>query len=302
VTPALHDRASDPPTTGPSPSDLEHPPCPLCGEHKVAMCGVAEPPYQAVRCQCGFWYLTPRLAEGAMAETYRDDRYFEGEGLGYSSYLAQEPTLRRTFRHLLRTLRRRGMTGGRVLEVGCAYGFFLEEARQDFDRTEGTDFSRAAAAEAAERIDRVRLGGLEQLGADERFDLVACIHVIEHVYDPVAFVRQIRKHLAPGGWLILATPDMGGFWRSLFGRRWPFYKMPEHVTYFDRRSLARLLGLGGYLDIAPLPYASYFSLSLVAEKLGFRLPGAPGRLQIRLPATTVAMAGRAPAELSEGSG
>jgi len=298
--PPLRHHETDHPAEIPSPTDaaaspaLERPSCPLCGRDEVAVQGVEEPPYRAVRCRCGFWYLKPRLAETSMAETYRDDRYFEGEGLGYSSYLAQEPTLRRTFRHLLRSLERRGMTGGSVLEVGCAYGFFLEEAQGFFDRREGTDFSRAAMAEASHRVDRVRLGGLEQLDPDERFDLVACIHVIEHIYDPVGFAERLRQHLRPGGWLILATPDMGGFWRPLFGRRWPFYKMPEHVTYFDRKSLARLLGLAGYSEVRPLPYASYFSLDLVGEKLGIGLPGAMGRLQVRLPATTVAMAGQAP--------
>lgn len=292
--PPLRHQETVPPAGTPPAADLEHPACPLCGGDDVAFQGVEEPPYRAVRCRCGFWYLRPRLAEHAMAETYRDDRYFEGEGLGYSSYLAQEPTLRRTFRHLLRNLDRLGMTGGRVLEVGCAYGFFLEEAEPYFSHREGTDFSRAAADEAAHRVDRVRLGGLEQLGDDERFDLVACIHVIEHIYDPVGFIERLRRHLAPGGWLILATPDMGGFWRPLFGRRWPFYKMPEHVTYFDRRSLGRLLALGGYVEVRPLPYASYFSLDLVGEKLGMGLPGPLGGLQVRLPATTVAMAGQAP--------
>ncbi len=292
--PPLSHQPPDPPSDGPASADLEHPACPLCGRADPAVVGVENPPYRAVRCHCGFWYLQPRLAEEAMAETYRDDRYFEGEGLGYSSYLAQEATLRRTFRHLLRTLKRRGMTGGSVLEVGCAYGFFLEEGQDLFSRREGTDFSRAAAEEAARRVDRVYLGGLEQLEANARFDLVACIHVIEHIYDPVGFIERIRRHLNPGGWLIVATPDMGGFWRSVLGRRWPFYKMPEHVTYFDRRSLARLLALGGYVEVQPLPYASYFSLDLVGEKLGARPPGALGRLQVRLPATTVAMAGRVP--------
>jgi 2-polyprenyl-3-methyl-5-hydroxy-6-metoxy-1,4-benzoquinol methylase len=254
---------------------------------------VTDGPYRAVCCRCGFWYLSPRLTEAEMVRTYRDDRYFEGDGLGYSSYLAQEPTLRRTFRHLLRGLERRSMTGGDLLEVGCAYGFFLDEARDRFRRRIGTEFSAAAAAVAEARVDGVHLGGLEQLPSDERFDLVACIHVIEHVYDPVAFVRRIREHLRPGGWLVLATPDMGGFWRHLLGRRWPFYKMPEHVTYFDRRSLARLLGLGGYVEIRPVPYASYFSLELVGEKTGVPMPGPLGRLQVRLPATTVALAGRA---------
>lgn len=273
---------------------LERVPCPLCGSEEVAAAGHAEPPYRAVRCRCGLWYLSPRLAEEAMFHTYRDDRYFEGEGPGYSSYLAQEATLRLTFRRLLAHLHRRGMTGGRLLEVGCAYGFFLDEARGRFEERVGTELSTAAAGKARERADRVLVGGLEQLGAGERFELAACIHVIEHVYRPVEFVAKIREHLVPGGRLILATPDMGGFWRPLLGRRWPFYKMPEHVTYFDRRSLARLLEAGGFRDVRPLPYASFFTLDLIGEKLGLRLPRPLSRLALRLPATTVALAGRAP--------
>lgn len=273
---------------------VERAPCPLCGSSEIAGVAHEEPPYRAVRCRCGLWYLSPRLAEAAIFEAYRDDGYFEGGGPGYSSYLAQEPTLRRTFRRLLESLERRGMTGGRLLEVGCAYGFFLDEARGRFERRDGTELSRAAAERARGSADRVHLGGLEQLAREERYRLAACIHVIEHVYDPVAFVARLREHLEPGGWLILATPDMGGFWRPLLGRRWPFYKMPEHVTYFDRRSLGRLLEAGGFEEVQALPYASYFTLDLIAEKLGLRLGGPLARLALRLPATTVALAGRAP--------
>ena len=272
----------------------EEVPCPLCGVSELDRVGHEEPPFRAVRCRCGFWYLSPRLAESAMVGAYRDDGYFEGEGLGYSSYLAQEATLRRTFRRLLRTLERRGMTGGALLEVGCAYGFFLDEARERFGPRVGTEYSPAAAERARERTDRVVLGGLDELDAGDRFRLAACIHVIEHVYDPVGFVRRLHDHLEPGGWVVVATPDMGGFWRPLLGRRWPFYKMPEHVTYFDRESLGRLLEAGGFEDVRPIPYASYFAFDLVAEKLGVRLPDALSRLWLRLPATTVALAGRRP--------
>jgi len=274
-------------------SPIEEVQCPLCGSREVARAGYRDGPYRAVRCRCGMWYLSPRLRETAMFATYRDDRYFEGEGLGYSSYLAQESTLRLTFRRLLRELDRRGITGGRLLEIGCAYGFFLDEARGRFETRDGTEFSQAAARRAREVADRVHLGGLEQLGPEDRYRVAACIHVIEHVYDPVAFLRRLRGHLEPGGWLVLATPDMGGFWRPLLGRRWPFYKMPEHVSYFDADSLGRLLETGGYRDVRRLPYASYFTLELVAEKLGLPWPRALSGLRLRLPATTVAMAGRA---------
>lgn len=278
-------------------TDLERSPCPLCGGEERREEVYVFSPFAVARCQgCGLWYLHPRLAEPLMHASYADDAYFEGGTAGYSSYQAQEATLRPTFRRFLRELARRGMTGEKLLEVGCAYGFFLDEARTFFQHRTGTDYSPAAIDRARGRADRLILGGLGELPAGELFDCIACVHVIEHIYDPVAFLRHLGRHLRPGGWVVLATPDMGSFWRPLMRRRWPFFKIPEHVTYFDQRSLQELLRRGGLEAAQPLPYPSLFSLELIGEKLGVRLPSALKDLQVPLPATTIAAAGRKPTE------
>lgn len=284
--------------TPPSPArvatGLETVPCPLCEGVETGRRAYDFTPHRVVRCTgCGLWYLSPRLAEEAMLESYREDSYFEGAGPGYRSYRAQEATLRRTFRRFLGELEARGMTGGALLEVGCAYGFFLEEAAPWFDLRVGTEYSLQAAEQARRRADRVHLGGLEALAGD-RFDAAAVIHVIEHVYDPVAFLVELRRHLAPGGWAIVATPDMGGFWRPLLRRRWPFFKIPEHVTYFDRRTLRRLFAAAGYRDAQQVPYVSSFSLEMIAEKLERTVPPSLAARALPLPATTVAMAAQSP--------
>jgi len=279
-----------------SPADLERPVCPLCGsgERRENVYGFA--PFAVARCRrCGLWYLCPRLAEPIMHRSYVDDGYFEGGEGGYSSYQAQEPTLRPTFQRFLAELRRRGMTGGRLLEVGCAYGFFLDEAKGFFDHRTGTDYSPAALEKARGRADRLILGGTGEIPAGELFDCIACIHVIEHIYDPAAFLRRLAGHLRPGGWIVLATPDMGSFWRSVMRRRWPFFKIPEHVTFLDRRTLPELLRRSGLAEVQSLPYASVFSLDLIGEKLGIRMPGFLKELRLWLPATTIAAAGRKPA-------
>jgi SAM-dependent methyltransferase len=279
-----------------SPADLERPVCPLCGsgERRDNVYGFA--PFAVARCRrCGLWYLCPRLAEPIMHRSYVDDGYFEGGEGGYSSYQAQEATLRPTFQRFLAELRRRGMTGGRLLEVGCAYGFFLDEAKGFFDHRTGTDYSPAALERARGRADRLILGGTGEIPAGELFDCIACIHVIEHIYDPAGFLRRLAGHLRPGGWIVLATPDMGSFWRSVMRRRWPFFKIPEHVTFLDRRTLPELLRRSGFVDVQPLPYASVFSLDLIGEKLGIRMPGFLEELRLWLPATTIAAAGRKPA-------
>ena len=275
--------------------DLERSPCPLCGSEERHENVYVFPPFAVARCRrCRLWYLHPRLAEPAMHAQYEDDSYFEGGAAGYSSYQAQERTLRPTFRRFLAELDRRGMTGGRLLEVGCAYGFFLDEARSRFAHRTGTDYSRAALEKAHGRADQVILGGTAQIPSDEIFDCIAVIHVIEHIYDPVDFLRTLAGHLRPGGWMVLATPDMGSLWRPLMRYRWPFFKIPEHVTYYDRRTLGELLRRSGYEAVQSLPYASVFSLDLIGEKLGIRMPAVLRNRQLWLPATTIAAAGRKP--------
>ena len=85
---------------------------------------------------------------------------------------------------------------------------------------------------------------------------------------------------------------MGGFWRYLMGHKWPSFKLPEHVLYFDRRSLARVMAEANISDIKTLPYPHAFPLPLVAEKLGIKLPGNLHRFNLWMPATTLALYGR----------
>ena len=171
----------------------------------------------------------------------------------------------------------------------------------------GTEFSEAGAELARRCADAVHVGGLEAIpdGAHGgQFDTIVLIHTIEHVYDPIGLLEGLMGHLAPGGWLVLATPDMGGFWRPLLGRLWPFFKPPEHVAFYTATSLKALLTAAGCNDVRRMPYLSYFPLSLVAREA---LPRAAAEREVSLadgnrrsqlavwvPATTVAAAGRKP--------
>ena len=77
---------------------------------------------------CGFYYLYPRVIEGAMQEAYRQPSYYEGGACGYAdtSETAQESALRATFKGLLNNLAARRLTSGTLLEVGCGYGYLLD--------------------------------------------------------------------------------------------------------------------------------------------------------------------------------
>ncbi len=239
-------------------------------------------------------YLYPRLTEQAMHQVYRDPSYYEGGSSGYAdtSYIDQETSLRATFKSLLRNLDRRGMTGGNLLEVGCGYGYLLDEARLYFRHRTGTEFSEDGAARARATGAEVFVGGIEQLPRDASFDCAVAIQVIEHIYDPIGFVGELATRVKPGGYVVLATPDIGGGLRKLMGRRWPSFKVPEHVVYFDFDSLQRLLAGAGLVEVRRLPYPHAFPLGLVAAKFGLSLPQPLERINVWVPATTVAAYGR----------
>ncbi len=265
--------------------------CPVCGSTDRTLIHSIGDPYRSNRCRsCGQAYLSPRLTESAMAARYGSADYFSGGESGYASYASQELSLRMTFRRLLKWTRKRSWTGGDFLDVGCGYGYLLDEAKPYFNRRVGTDLSLEAVERAREVADLVAQGGVEALPRELSFQVVTCFHVIEHVYDPIAFVRAIVDRLAPHGRLILSTPDFGSGWRRLLGRRWPSYKPPEHVTYFDRRTLESLMLKAGLEDLEVVPYPHAFPIGLVCKKL--RLPVPDGNYPIWIRGTTIAVAGR----------
>src|SRR6266481_378978 len=272
-------------------ANLEYPACPSCDSAQRHFPFRLHGPYTVARCiECGLHYLYPRLIESAMQEVYRQSSYYEGGACGYAdtSYTGQEAALRATFKRLLRNLAKRGLTGGDLLEVGCGYGYLLDEARPLFDRRVGTDFSAEAAKIARAIGAEVFVGGIEQVSPDRKFDCIVAIQVIEHVYQPLSFVKQLASHTKAGGYIVVATPDIGGALRRTMGRRWPSFKVPEHVVYFDFESLRALMYQGGLSDVRKLPYPHAFPLGLIAAKFRLSIPPVLARLKMWVPATTVA--------------
>jgi SAM-dependent methyltransferase len=266
----------------------------LCRSDKRDIAFRLQNPYTVARCTaCGLHYLYPRLAASAMQQIYREPSYYEGGESGYrdASYAFQEQALRATFRRFLLNLRKRGITRGQFLEVGCGYGYLLDEARTFFYRRFGTEFSPEIAEIARSNGAEVFVGGIEQAPPDLKFDCVVATQVIEHVYDPLLFVQQLVDRTLPGGHIVLATPDIGGVLRKIMGRRWPSFKTPEHVVYFGFETLSTLMRRAGLEAVRRLPYPHAFPVGLLGAKFRILLPCWLARVRLWVPATTVAAYG-----------
>ena len=247
---------------------LEDVPCPLCGANETLGRPYNLSAFAAVRCSnCELWYLSPRLKEEEMIKLYAQDTYFRsGDNSGYTSYETQKESLKLTFRSFLKQLHNKGLSGGRLLEVGCGYGYLLEEAEKYFHYRVGTDYSAEAVKQASKCCDRAIVGGVNDLSEEENFDMIITVGVIEHIYSPNQFNQTLRARLVEGGKLIHATPDMGSFWRYLMGKRWSSFKVPEHVAYFDCRTLNHLFVEGKFHNLQRLNFPHAFPVSLILEK------------------------------------
>lgn len=251
--------------------------CNLCGADDTRLIAVIDQ-LRIVRCnRCGLTYVNPRLAQGELQEIYTES-YYDHDGIvngleffGYEDYVADEENIKLTFADRLRTIEK--LTArGRLLDIGCATGFFLALARDNGWQVVGTEVSTFGAGYARERLGvDVRLGTLKSLGfEDGSFDTVTMWDVLEHVTDPMAELGEIARILRTGGVLSIITPDAGSLVARILGDRWEEYRrVREHVYFFSRRTLSRMLNEVGFEILKVESAGKFFYLGPALERLKY---------------------------------
>ena len=146
-----------------------------------------------------------------------------------------------------------GKEGGRLLDVGCGYGFFLHEMKSLGWQVEGIELSDHGRQYTQNTWGiEVHAGPVEDLALPENsFDVVTLFYVIEHVTDPVAVLRAVRKILKPGGLALLRWPHSTPIVRILgpLSKYFDLYHTPYHLYDFSPMTMRRLLSMTGFTDI-----------------------------------------------------
>jgi 2-polyprenyl-3-methyl-5-hydroxy-6-metoxy-1,4-benzoquinol methylase len=237
--------------------------CPVCGS-----CDERPPVvhlrYGAIRTcgRCGCGILEPRPTQGGLRalhsdETYYKHPYFEQRRDANAAMRRMSERRLRDIERLVGPLREK-----RLLDVGCDTGVFVEFATAKGMSAIGIDvFDRVIEIGRAQGRD-LRVGTLEAAGiADQSVDVVTGFDLIEHVDDPVGFVKNVARVLRPGGVVALETPNYEGLiyrlgrildkfsgkaaLSAVQERLWP----PFHVQYFTAPALARLLAETGLEEV-----------------------------------------------------
>jgi 2-polyprenyl-3-methyl-5-hydroxy-6-metoxy-1,4-benzoquinol methylase len=131
---------------------------------------------------------------------------------------------------------------GRILDIGCARGYFLSTARELGWEAFGLEYNDETASQARDVLGfDVRTGGMEEAGFEVGyFDAITIWHVLEHLPDPVKTLQECWRALKPGGLLAVAVPNFESLQSSISREHWFHLDVPYHMHHF---SLAALRGL-----------------------------------------------------------
>lgn len=136
---------------------------------------------------------------------------------------------------------------GRLLDVGCGNGKFLEVAQKAGWAVQGIDFDPIAVAQARSQGLDVRLGGIDQLSEQEQtYDWITCSHVIEHVHAPQALLESMHRLLRSGGTLWLQAPNIDSVGHRVFGTDWIGVDPPRHLSLMTLQGLRSVLQQVGF--------------------------------------------------------
>jgi 2-polyprenyl-3-methyl-5-hydroxy-6-metoxy-1,4-benzoquinol methylase len=234
--------------------------CPACGRSDWRPDLVAGE-HRLVRCRCGLRALDAPF-DATAALTANEEKY---GGEGYNTwYRSMRDILQARYERdcaeiekVVATTRSQRVSAvtavtdkrskGALLDVGCAYGWFLEVARERGWDVTGVEATPETANVARQAGLDVHVGTLEDAAySDASFDVVCLWDVLEHVPGVDAFLGEIRRILKPGGLLAVQSPNIRSVMARQAGERWSWLLLPHHVWHFTPATMKQTLEKRGF--------------------------------------------------------
>ena len=251
--------------------------CPVCAADKIAPQLTAKD-YTVSQQQFSIWHCnncTVRFTQdvpeqNAIGAFYQSDNYISHsdtkKGIVNSLYhLVRSRTLNAKRKLIIDEV---GMMKGEILDIGCGTGAFLNTMKTAGWGITGLEPDDTAIKKAAE------LYNIQAQLPEKLFELkpstyhaITMWHVLEHVHELHAYIKQLHNLLTPQGKIFIAVPNYTSYDAGLYNEHWAAYDVPRHLYHFSPQSMQHLLAQYSLTLIAikPMWYDSFY-VSMLSEK------------------------------------
>ena len=199
--------------------------------------------WNIVRCvSCSLAMVNPGRKD--CYKIYESDEYYNNEKY-YYDYEGNKAAYQKGFRSKLKLIEKYVDSSKKLLDVGAAYGFFMEEAQRQGFHTSGVELS-SAAAKCASHYGKVYQQPFEDIVTQHRFSVVSFIDSLEHFQNPVTGLQKAWELLEPNGIVAVMVPNIDSFFARLAKARWHLLLPEEHLFYFNPASIQSMLNKTGF--------------------------------------------------------
>ena len=249
--------------------------CPVCQSQTfeeyltVQDYTVSQEQFKIVTCKkCGFRFTNPRPEEGAIGEYYQAESYIShtNTSKGLISKIYQE-VRKFTLKGKLNLINRLSPNKGKLLDVGCGTGMFLNVARENGWKVNGIE-PDAGARKIAEENNQIKIND-EVLSSfqQETFDVISLWHVLEHIHQLNETIEWLKDRLSKDGSLIIAVPNHESTDAKVYQEKWAAYDVPRHLYHFSQKSIKHLFAKHGFelKETLPMKFDSFY-VSMLSTK------------------------------------
>ena len=249
--------------------------CPVCQNNifekylEVQDYTVSNKKFQIVVCKsCDFKFTNPRPDQDEIGEYYKAESYISHSNTSKGLIAKIYHSVRKyTLKRKINLINRLYPQKGKLLDVGCGTGMFLNEARGNGWKVNGIE-PDSGARQIAEEINKSTIK-TEILSSfqHEKFNIITMWHVLEHVHLLNETVDWLKERITEDGSIIIAVPNHDSKDAEIYQAQWAAYDVPRHLYHFSQKSIKQLFEQKGFRleETLPMKFDSFY-VSMLSTK------------------------------------
>ena len=241
--------------------------CKICGSE--AKLSFQKNNYDFHKCKnCDLIFVHPQPND---LDIFYDKSYYKSDVsnkdfFGYADYEKDKEPMKSNFVDILEYMKDK-VPSQSVFDIGAATGYFLDIAKSKNWATYGSEISNYSYNLSRVKGHKMVLGGLEKYDDTLQFGMVTMWDVLEHLKELNLYLKGVNRILKDEGWVLINTINAKSLWAKLWGKNWNMIIPPEHLFYFSKKNLNKLLEDNGFQIVEYRKMFKKFSLSYIFKVL-----------------------------------